>query len=39
MWPGLTGRTFTLDGEGKRRRLEDAAGLRNLLWDRENIER
>ena len=29
--------TFTLDGEGKRRRLEDAAGLRNLLWDLENI--
>jgi len=29
--------TFTLDGEGKRRRLEDSAGLRNLLWDRENI--
>ena len=29
--------TFTLDGEGKRRRLEDSAGLRNLLWEGENI--
>ena len=35
--PGGVVNTFTLDGEGKRRRLEDSTGLRNLLWDLENI--
>jgi YD repeat-containing protein len=29
--------TITLDGEGKRRSIEDSAGLRNLIWDLENI--
>jgi hypothetical protein len=26
-----------LDGDGKRRRIEDSGGLRNLIWDLENI--
>jgi RHS repeat-associated protein len=29
--------TITLDGEGKRRTIEDAAGLRKVIWDLENI--
>ena len=29
--------TITLDGDGKRRTIEDSAGLRKLIWDAENI--
>jgi len=29
--------TVTLDGDGKRRSIEDSDGLRNLIWDLENI--
>jgi YD repeat-containing protein len=35
--PSSTVNTMTYDGEGKRRRMEDSAGLRNFLWDLENI--
>ena len=29
--------TITLDGDGKRRSIEDTAGLRKLIWEGENI--
>ena len=29
--------TITLDGDGKRRSIEDSDGLRNIIWDAENI--
>jgi len=28
---------MSYDGDGRRRRTEDSAGLRNIVWDRENI--
>jgi len=35
--PSAVVNTITLDGDGKRRRIEDSAGLRNIIWDMENI--
>lgn len=35
--PASVVNTITLDGDGKRRSIEDSAGLRNLVWDAENI--
>ena len=35
--PGGTVNTLTYDGDGKCRRFEGSAGLRNLLWDGENL--
>jgi len=35
--PSAVVNTITLDGDGKRRRIEDSAGLRNIVWDSENI--
>jgi len=29
--------TMSYDGDGKRRRTEDSDGLRNVIWDQENI--
>ena len=29
--------TMTYDGDGRRRRTEDSDGLRNVIWDQENI--
>jgi RHS repeat-associated protein len=29
--------TITLDGDGKRRSIEDSSGLRKIVWDLENI--
>jgi hypothetical protein len=35
---GRTARnTITYDGHGKRRRIEDSDGLRNIIWDGQNI--
>ena len=31
--------TMAYDGDGKRRQYEDSAGLRNFIWDGENIAR
>jgi YD repeat-containing protein len=35
--PSAVVNTITLDGDGKRRSIEDSGGLRNLIWDMENI--
>ncbi len=35
--PASVVNTITLDGDGKRRTIEDSAGLRKIVWDRENI--
>jgi len=35
--PSSVVNTITLDGEGKRRSIEDSDGLRKLIWDLENI--
>lgn len=37
--PGGGRNTLTYDGDGKRRRIEDSAGLRDLIWDGENVVR
>jgi RHS repeat-associated protein len=37
--PGGGRNTFTYDGDGKRRRTEESASARDLLWDAENILR
>jgi RHS repeat-associated protein len=35
--PASVVNTITLDGDGKRRTIEDSSGLKKLIWDRENI--
>ena len=35
--PASVVNTITLDGDGKRRSIEDSAGLRRMVWDGENI--
>ena len=35
--PASVVNTITLDGDGKRRSIEDSTGLKKLIWDRENI--
>jgi RHS repeat-associated protein len=35
--PGGTVNTMSYAGEGKRRRTEDSDGLRNIIWDGENL--
>jgi len=35
--PGGGRNTMTYDGDGKRRRTENSEGLRNILWDGENL--
>jgi len=35
--PASVVNTVTLDGDGKRRTIEDSDGLRKLMWDLENI--
>jgi len=35
--PSAVVNTVTLDGDGKRRSIEDSDGLRNIIWDAENI--
>ena len=37
--PGGGRNTLTCDGDGKRRRIEDSQGLRDLIWDGENVVR
>jgi RHS repeat-associated protein len=37
--PGAGRNTFSYDGNGKRRRMEESASARDLLWDGENVLR